>query len=200
MKKKKLLENPAVVLLLCAAAAGTIYMNALRPLLGKNRDVINNVSVPAEAPPEAVRNMPVCPADTATLPAAKPHDTASISGLHRIGWYHSMGRNPFVPLDRSLLRSAIFSAADPSGVQVVQPKERGPLAPRNIGSPARTPLIAISRGASGRVALIGSEIVRVGDTCAAGIVGSIGPSSITVHTPRGQRTLRLPHISQGAVQ
>ena len=205
MKKKKLLESPVVVVLLCVVAGAAVYFNAVAPMLKKDRPDVEASDNAAAEIPDQVPGAPEPPTGTAVDPAALRSDTMMVSDLHRVGWKRSGTRNPFVFVDSTRAKTPEFTNNDPTVVPVTaQQTSSNVRASRPNGNAAgsrtavRSPLFAISRGSSGLVALVGTQIVRVGDTCEAGVVRAIDRSSVTMQTPRGTRILRLTTSNQGA--
>lgn len=207
MKKKKLLESPIVVVLLCVVAGAAIYFNAVAPMLKKDSPdaeaADETLPVIADDVQSVLEPLPETTAD----PAAVVSDTSMVSDLHRIGWIRTGSRNPFVLVDTSRTQlpevNVADSTTDSASAKQVRSKARSArskTAASGSRAAKKSSLLAISRGKSGLVALIGTQIVRVGDTCEEGVVQSIDRTSVTLHTPAGPRILRLTTSNQGAAQ
>jgi hypothetical protein len=211
MKKKKPLQNPVVVIALCAVAGAALYFNTIAPLLKGDEEYYSaeeTEEIPVEtvedANEESVDAVMESVPEGAVPPVPPPVQTGQSvnetsaqnnatteSALYAMQWHRKTDRNPFVHPKKRGLTDTVPKTGEkeqPQGSKATAAKKRKVLKRswKKVRNTTRepqqppVPLYAISRGPSGWFALIGSEMVRVGDTCSVGVIAAIDRTSITV--------------------
>ncbi|MBN1982181.1 MAG: hypothetical protein JW795_11660 [Chitinivibrionales bacterium] len=193
MKLNKLLRNPIMVIILCVTAAGFVYFNLFKPLTssGKTRDS-------GGVNPETVQETAV---ETSDPEQANDPLQQQMLQLHtpeylkRTGWKRQSGRDPFSVLSsKEQLPPSVTTPEIPNEINQQQ------LTARTKKNRSQNLLQAISIGPQGKIALLGNQIVREGDSGQFGRVVKIDPDSILLQGPQGLQILHFKKTTQETPQ
>ena len=226
VKKKKPLQNPVVVIALCCVAVAALYFNTIAPLLKSDEeyyteDVVeesdaeeSNTEMSAEGvlsgnetAVEETQPETVASAHSSDSGPESRDSTTAGNTLHIVGWRRRTSRNPFTgttePANNDSQRHPV-AVVKKSSESMSSLKRKKPLKRAWKKVPVRAeaenkttvPLSAIAGGPSRYVALLGSEMVKTGDTNKYGTIIAIDPVSVTIRKNGKLQVITLPNKKQ----